>query len=64
MRSNRCNGLESVLTLGDDLDVRNPCKQRYQSLPGKRLVVQTVLVTCPACRELIATARAVKENGT
>ena len=35
-----------------------------ESYKGKRVVVQTVLVTCPACRELIATARAVKENGT
>jgi hypothetical protein len=35
-----------------------------ESYKGKRLVDQTVLVTCPACRELIATTRAVKENGT
>jgi hypothetical protein len=35
--------------------------ERYK---GKRLVVLAVLVTCPACRELIAAARAVKENRT
>jgi hypothetical protein len=34
------------------------------SYKGKRLVVHAILVTCPACRELIATARAVRENGT
>ncbi len=35
-----------------------------ESYKGKRLVVHAVLVTCPACRELIAAARAVKENRT
>jgi len=35
-----------------------------ESYKGKRLVVHAVLVTCPACRELIAVAHAVKENGT
>ncbi len=39
----------------------------YSSAPsyrGKRLVVHAVLVTCPVCKELIATARAQKESGT
>ncbi len=39
----------------------------YISAPsyrGKRLVVHAVLVTCPVCKELIATARAQKESGT
>jgi hypothetical protein len=35
-----------------------------ESYKGKHLVVHAVLVTCPACRELIAAARAAKENGT
>ena len=35
-----------------------------ESYKGKRLVSHAVLVTCPACRELIAAARAVMENGT
>jgi hypothetical protein len=35
-----------------------------ESYKGKRLVVHAALVTCPACRELITAARAVKEQGT
>ncbi len=35
-----------------------------ESYKGKRLAVHAVLVTCPACRELIAAARAMKEQGT
>ena len=35
-----------------------------KSYKGKRLVVHGVLVTCPACRELIAAVRAMKEQGT
>ena len=35
-----------------------------ESYRGKRLVVHAILVTCPACRELIAAARSVKESGT
>jgi hypothetical protein len=35
-----------------------------ESYKGKRLVVHAVLVTCSACRESIAAARAMKEHGT
>jgi hypothetical protein len=31
---------------------------------GKRLVVHAVLVTCLACKERVAAARAMEKNGT